>query len=215
MIVYDYVDSHIRVFDRMYQKRLRTYKKIGYRIVSDPDFLRTGNLGDKEQKTCNHANDLGGEYVNAIYDSGNYVEVFERDLLEARKSIVIASPQLDQAKIDRFLEIIAPKVEDGVKVCVITQSSAVMKYDNEDHLLYMADEMKKAGVEVVLTEEYGNHYAVIDDQLVWHGGMNLLGKEDVWDNLMRTMDPDAAQELLLMAQNARKNTVNCQSDLQL
>ena len=82
------------------------------------------------------------------------------------------------------------------------------RIEHEEHLLYMADEMKKAGVEVVLTEEYGNHYAVIDDQLVWHGGMNLLGKEDVWDNLMRTMDPDAAQELLLMAQNARNNTMN-------
>ena len=89
------------------------------------------------------------------------------------------------------------------------------RIEHEDHLLYMADEMKKAGVEVVPTEEYGNHYAVIDDQLVWHGGMNLLGKEDVWDNLMRTMDPDAAQELLLMAQNARNNTMNCQPDLQL
>ena len=78
-----------------------------------------------------------------------------------------------------------------------------MTYDNEDHLLYMADEMRQAGVDVVMTEEYGNHYAVIDDQLVWHGGMNLLGKEDAWDNLMRTKDPDAAQELLLMAQKAR------------
>ena len=45
---------------------------------------------------------------------------------------------------------------------------------------------------------------MIDDQLVWHGGMNLLGKEDAWDNLMRTKDSDAAQELLLMAQKARE-----------
>ena len=45
---------------------------------------------------------------------------------------------------------------------------------------------------------------MIDGQLVWHGGMNLLGKEDAWDNLMRTKDPDAAQELLLMAQKARE-----------
>lgn len=29
--------------------------------------------------------------------------------------------------------------------------------------------------------------AVIDDYLVWHGGMNLLGKEDVWDNLIRVI----------------------------
>ena len=208
VIVYDYVDSHIRFFDRMYQKRLRTYKKIGYRIISDLDFGGTGQCGDGHQGICNQTDGPDDEYVNAIYDSGNYIETFERDLLEARKSIVIASPQLDQGKIDRFVKVVTPKIEDGVKVCVITQNSEVITYDNEDHLLYMADEMKKAGVDVVMTEEYGNHYAVIDDQLVWHGGMNLLGKEDVWDNLMRTIDPDAAQELLFMAQNARKNTLN-------
>ena len=28
-------------------------------------------------------------------------------------------------------------------------------------------------------------FAIIDDEIVWHGGMNLLGKADVWDNLMR------------------------------
>ena len=29
-----------------------------------------------------------------------------------------------------------------------------------------------------------------------HGGMNLLGKEDVWDNLMRIKNPEVAAELL-------------------
>ena len=32
--------------------------------------------------------------------------------------------------------------------------------------------------------------------LVWHGGMNLLGKEDAWDNLMRINNPEVAAELL-------------------
>ena len=35
VIVYDYIDSHIFQFDRMYLKRLRTYKKIGFRILTD------------------------------------------------------------------------------------------------------------------------------------------------------------------------------------
>ena len=32
VIIYDYVDSHVRVLERMYHKRLRTYKKIGYEV---------------------------------------------------------------------------------------------------------------------------------------------------------------------------------------
>ena len=41
-----------------------------------------------------------------------------------------------------------------------------------------------------------NSGAIIDNQIVWHGGMNLLGKEDVWDNLMRIKNAEVAAELL-------------------
>lgn len=42
-------------------------------------------------------------------------------------------------------------------------------------------------------------FAVIDDELVWHGGMNLLGKVDSWDNLMRIKEHRVAAELLEIA----------------
>ena len=35
VIVYDYIDSHIRLFSNMYKNRLKTYKRIGYEIVND------------------------------------------------------------------------------------------------------------------------------------------------------------------------------------
>ena len=38
--------------------------------------------------------------------------------------------------------------------------------------------------------------------LVWHGGMNLLGKADAWDNLIRVENTQAAAELLEMSDMA-------------
>ena len=35
MLIYDYVDSHIDKFDRMYGKRLKAYKQIGYQICTN------------------------------------------------------------------------------------------------------------------------------------------------------------------------------------
>lgn len=37
-----------------------------------------------------------------------------------------------------------------------------------------------------------------------HLGMNLLGKEDAWDNLIRVKDGKAASELLIMAHEVTK-----------
>ena len=56
--------------------------------------------------------------------------------------------------------------------------------------------MQGVGITVVEKEDIDEHFAVIDNQIVWHGGMNLLGKEDVWDNLMRIKNVEVAAELL-------------------
>ena len=45
-------------------------------------------------------------------------------------------------------------------------------------------------------------FAVIDQSLVWHGGMNLLGKQDAYDNLIRVRDAKAVEEQLLIAEKA-------------
>lgn len=182
--VYDYIDSHIKVFDDMYLKRLRTYKKIGYHIANDV-------LMEKQD-------------VNAIYDSGNYVEVFERDLIQAEKEIMISSPKLRKDKVERFIRLVKARQEAGVNVTVITQEPENNLYENPLVTYLLIDEMKNVGINVKTVQNNEEHYAVIDGLLVWHGGMNLLGKEDAWDNLIRVKDSKAAAELLFMAQEMMK-----------
>ena len=58
------------------------------------------------------------------------------------------------------------------------------------------DELHKGGIIVRQTKEMGECYAVIDNRIVWHGGMNLLGKAEAWDNLMRVENDQIAAELL-------------------
>ena len=176
--VYDYIDSHIRFFDRMYAKRLRTYKKIGFSIWTE----------DKQPK----------QTINAIYDSGNYTEKFERDLVEAEKTIVISSPNISQDKIERFIYLIKERQEEGIKVTVITTDPEEIIYGNSDICYELIREMEQIGINVITKTEVEERFAVIDDELVWHGGMNLLGKVDVWDNLMRIKNQEVAAELLEM-----------------
>ena len=36
VVIFDYIDSNIRVFDNMYAKRLKAYKRIGYSLQGEP-----------------------------------------------------------------------------------------------------------------------------------------------------------------------------------
>ena len=51
---------------------------------------------------------------------------------------------------------------------------------------------------VELCENLDNHYAIIDQEIVWHGGINLLGRPDIYDNLIRLKSVDVASELLTL-----------------
>ena len=179
VFVYDYIDAHVRFFNKMYSKRLKTYKRTGFSIWT----------GDEQTK----------QIINAIYDSGNYTEKFEQDIVEAEKSIVISSPDIRQNKIDRFLILVKDRQEKGVNVTVITTDPEEVVYGSADVCYGLINEMKKTGINVVIKAEVEERFAVIDDELVWHGGMNLLGKVDIWDNLMRIKNYQVAAELLEIA----------------
>ena len=174
--VYDYIDAHVRFFNKMYGKRLKTYKRTGFSIWT----------GDEHTK----------QIINAIYDSGNYTEKFEQDIVEAEKSIVISSPDIRQDKIDRLLLLVKDRQEKGVLITVITTDPEEVVYGSADVCYGLINEMKQVGINVVTKAEVEERFAVIDDELVWHGGMNLLGKVDIWDNLMRIKNHQVAAELL-------------------
>ncbi len=86
-----------------------------------------------------------------------------------------------------------------MKVTVITTDPEEALYGNSDVSYELIRIMRSVWITVVVKGEVEERFAVIDDELVWHGGMNLLGKADVWDNLMRIKHPQIAAELLEIA----------------
>ena len=178
VVVYDYVDSHIPKFDKMYAARLKAYKKIGYELCVNMD-------GEKQK-------------ANAIYDIENYAETYWKDLEEANSAVVVSSPRLNNQKVDRIINMLGKRRELGVKVTIVTWHPDAYKYGKDDVRMELMERLRKAGFEIRLVEESCEHYAVIDNEIVWYGSVNLLSKEDAEDNLMRVCSKDIAAELLEM-----------------
>ena len=176
VIVYDYVDSHIPKFDKMYASRMKAYKKIGYELCVNMD-------GEKHK-------------VNAIYDIENYAEVYWRDLEEAKFSIIVSSPTLNNQKVNHIIKVLGKRLELGIKATVVTWHPDSYKYGRDDTRMELMERLRKAGFEIRLVEDSCEHYAVIDDEIVWYGSMNLLSKEDADNNLMRVCSREIAEELL-------------------
>lgn len=178
VIIYDYVDSHIRVLEKMYHKRLRTYKKIGYDICSNI-------ITDKQ-------------IANSIFDMETYTAVYEKDLLEAGREIVISSPGLNKAKVASFIKIMQNKQENGVKVVVVTLNPENYPAEKIEDTKMLVKLLKENAITVHIHEHMHEHFAIIDSEIVWYGSMNLLSRAKAEDNIMRVNSKETAQELLEM-----------------
>ena len=176
VIVYDYVDSHISMFDKMYAKRLKAYKQIGYEVC--------GGLHDEKQE------------ANAIFDSENYGAVYKKDLLEANKNIVISSPAISGKKIYELIGLLKERQFSGLEVTIVTWPPDSYGYGDSAFWMQLHEDMRQAGFYIKTVEESCEHFAIIDQKLVWYGNMNLLGKEKTEDSMMRVMSKAVAAELM-------------------
>ena len=176
VIIYDYVDAHIRVLESMYYKRLRTYKRIGYEIITAPN---------QEKQTA-----------NAIFDSESYLPVYEKDLQQANKSIYIASPGLNKSKARRLIALVEQQQTAGVSVTVITLPADSYPQARVEPTKALQTMLQSAGIYLVLQPDLHTHFAVIDQEIVWYGSTNLLSRDKEDDGLMRICSRDVALELL-------------------
>ena len=178
VIVYDYVDSHIPMFDNMYAKRLKAYKQIGYEICS-------GVQGEKQT-------------ANAIYNCDNYQTVYRQDLLDAAQNIVISSPAINGKKVRELISLLQEQQSRGVTVTIVTWEPDAYDFGDASYWMQLHEEMRQAGFYMKLVDDFCEHFAIIDQEIVWYGSINLLANSKLDDSLMRVMSKRIASELMEM-----------------
>lgn len=176
VIIYDYVDSHISMFEKMYYKRLKAYKQIGYEVF-------TGEAVEKQE-------------TGSIFDIDNYADVYRNDLLEANSEIIISSPVISGFKVDELIQLLKEKQEKGIHIRIVTWKPDRYGFGDSGYWMELQERMRRNGFEMNLVEDYCQHYCIVDREVIWYGSMNFLGKEDIEDNLMRVCSKDIATELL-------------------
>ncbi|WP_242875362.1 phospholipase D-like domain-containing protein [Butyrivibrio sp. INlla14] len=125
-----------------------------------------------------------------------YETVFEKDLLEANKAIVISSPGLSQSKVNAFIRLMKHRQESGVKLTIVTLEPERYPVEKIEDTRRLVQLLRDNAINVHLKEYMHEHFAIIDDEIVWYGSMNLLSRAKADDNLMRVRSKEAAGELL-------------------
>lgn len=168
--VYDYVDVHVPMLERMYQRRLKGYAELGYQTLSD----------DAESAP------------SMIYTGQNYWDEFGKDILSAGRELVLSSPTLARSRIAAMLS----KIPKGIKLRVITRSMEGYSVEQQARLLAAFKLLEDGGAEIITQPQLTQRYAVLDGVIVWYGDINFLSSSKPEDTAIRLESPELAGELL-------------------
>ena len=176
VIIYDYVDTYIPMFDRMYAKRLKTYKKIGYEIYSEM-------VEEPTEK-------------NAIFDADTYSSAFKDDLVHAQSTIVISSTEITNEKIIHLMNTVEQLQHKGVTVTVVTWDPDHESFGDSTGRMAILEEIRQSAILLKTMEEHCANFAIIDQTTVWYGNIMLLGRDLVDTTMMRVESREIAAELM-------------------
>lgn len=165
--IFDYVDLSIPMLARMYQKRLKTYAKLGYEVYV------TGGSEQPDQ--------------NILIEPANAVETLVEDIVDAAKSIFIAAPYVSAACLAKLGNAIKGAAARGIALEIYLASTP--REDAKETLAEM-------NVEYAIRAEGRLCAAIIDEETVWYGTIPLLAFPKNEDCSIRFKNSEIAAELL-------------------
>ena len=173
--IYDYVDIHVGMLEKMYGKRQKGYASIGYKVKVE---------------------NLVSSPTDIIFDKNSFYPVYINDIKTASNQVIIVSPFLTQKRINQIMPDFQSILKKQVNISIVTRP--VEDFAPQKHAMleriYCA--LSDAGITVLFKSKIHQKYAVIDHKLVWYGSINLLSFGYSEESIMRLASSNIAYELL-------------------
>jgi superfamily II DNA or RNA helicase len=180
VIVYDYVDIHVRMLEKMYHKRLLGYASIGYKMKGS---------------------ELPEEVANIIFDKDNFLSVYTADIRNARNEILIVSPFITRKRTQQMSIDLQYAISMGLQVSIITRSSDDYKPKDLASWNESVSILKNIGATLEFKPNIHQKFAIIDQKTVWYGSINLLSFGSAEESMMRIVSGNVAYELARTVQS--------------
>jgi len=173
--IFDYVDIHVRMLEKMYHKRLSGYASIGYKTKGE---------------------ELASDSINIIFDKSNFLPVYVNDVVNAAREVLIVSPFVSRKRALLMMKHLEIALQNNVKVFIVTRPVDDFKEKDQVALQDVFDLLKNAGANLIVKSNIHQKFAVIDQRIVWYGSINLLSFGSAEESIMRLDSPNIANELM-------------------
>ena len=133
---------------------------------------------------------------SALFDNNTFYKAFERDLRRARQSVIIESPFITRRRMEHLLPLLKRLRRKGVRIVVNTRNP---EEHNEEYAIQAEDavaSMQDIGIKVLYTVKHHRKLAIIDEEILREGSLNILSQGDSCEVMRRTVSNSLAWQMM-------------------
>lgn len=183
VLLYDYVDVRVPMLEQQYRRRLRSYAALAYTLRG-----AVVKSGADEHTTQKEA---------AIFvRHEQFFPQFSEDLKATAREVLLCVPSLSARSAHHMIPLLQRVQHQGGNVQVYLPEPAQFRADIQPKIAANADALQRADIPVVFCPNHLPNFCVIDQRLVWYGGLNPLGRMPTDESSLRMTSPGMAAELV-------------------
>jgi len=119
-----------------------------------------------------------------------------QDISGAEKNILISSPFLHKKKIDEIKEILIEKYRIGTRIVLCIKAIEEYADKHRHYITEFINDLEGQGIQVIQLPKNHYKFMIIDNKIVWYGGIDVLGGSYDENSLIRIEDEELANELI-------------------
>ena len=133
---------------------------------------------------------------NNLYDQNSFYDAFIKDIKHSKTRVIIESPFITTKRINQLNPIIRRLISRGVAVVINTkpveEQNALLRNMAYEGIAKLQD----IGVRVIVTAGHHRKLAIIDDDIIWEGSLNILSQNDSCEIMRRISSKQMTSQML-------------------
>lgn len=134
--------------------------------------------------------------TSRLYDNKNFYKAFEKDLKNARASILIESPFITTRRMRELHPKLSKLRHRGVNIVINTRNPDEHSDKYALQAVTALEEMQELDIKVLYTVKHHRKLAILDNKIIWEGSLNILSNNDSCEIMRRIESKELAQQLI-------------------
>lgn len=131
-----------------------------------------------------------------LYNNETFYKAFKKDLRRAKNSVVIESPFITLKRMDALLPTITKLRRRGVRMAINTRNPDEHHYPYSLQAEEAVRKLQELDVRVMYTVKHHRKLAIIDDEILWEGSLNILSQNDSCEIMRRTHSKQLCSQMV-------------------